>query len=185
MQNEYLVPASILIGCSIIGVALYLRPHDPPPAGAPAEASARRAEASASERRAEAPAGAKPGEMPPTSAPGLDPAQMTTQGIGPRSAPAAVQAEAEKAAAAALEVEKKTNLLPKCWLPALQKSPKPAFARFNLDLTFDAQGMQIASGVNEDRSAPRSDVVGCIQNLTLQIPATGQVVRVMVPLTFP
>lgn len=185
MQKELLVPGSILIGCTIIGAGLYFGlSARPEPAAGPFAGAV----------TAAADTGAKPAGSPPANVAVTTPAPQPPPmgapmmpGLAGPSVPPAVQAAVEKAAAEALAAEKKNNLVPKCWKPALEKQPQPAVAKYSLDMTFDPQGTQITFGMNEERSALRSDVAACIQsqNITLRIAPPGFPVRVLLPLEFP
>ena len=186
MQKDYLIPLSIVVGCSIIGVGLYMGLHSPSQPGASAPAS----------QLAGGPAAT---EMRPTSLPsstGVSPPAVATAAGAPgfpaippvQGVPAEVQAAAERSARDALLAEKKTTLIPKCWQPALQKVPQPAVAKYQLDVMFDAQGVQIGRGLHEDRSAMRPDVANCIseQPMTLRLsPPPGIPIHMLLPLEFP
>lgn len=179
MQKEHYLPASIVVGCALIGLGMYLglreraAPTPLPPASQPSGHAAGHGATSQSL----SPQGPSP------QAP--SPQQASPQ--SPTPAATADQAAAEKAALAALASVKKDTLTPRCWEPALKKAPEPAKAKFKLDVSFDAQGKQIMSGLHELREAPRLDVAACLREnpITLSIPAPGAVVRLELPLDFP
>jgi hypothetical protein len=177
MQKDHVIPLSILAGCGIIAAGLYfgLRAQSPQVAPAPAAPPG-----SAFATAADPP-------PPPRSAPPPPLALPPTVSLAPTS-PAELQATAEKAATAALLAEKKKTFLPKCWLPALQKEPRPAVAKYTLSMMFDAQGKEIGRALSEDRSALRSDVGRCLQDLPMGLqlePPPGAPVSVTIPLEFP
>jgi len=181
MQKDHLVPASILLGCTIIGAGLYfgLRSQSQPagPASA-AVATPRSAEAYTAPPPTTGPAG------PPPVLPGLG----MVPGLAGPTVPPELQAAVERAAAAALAEEKKKVFIPKCWQPAIAGAPQPAFAKFSLDMTFDPQGTEITRGLSEERSAPRPDVANCIRSLPMSLrisPPPGLPVRVNLPLELP
>ena len=89
--------------------------------------------------------------------------------------------------ARALAKLKKDVFLPQCWTPALTAQPKPAVAKFQLDVTFNPQGQSVTVGVGEDRSAERYDVAQCLRGtvIVLNIPPPGATVRTILPLEFP
>lgn len=187
MQKEYLVPASILIGCTIIGAGLFLglrgQPAPPPPALTAAPV------ARSSEPHPAAPPVTAAAPPPAPVAPMMgNPGAGALAGLsGPAVSPE-VQAAVEKAATAALAEEKKAVFIPKCWQPALKEKPQPAVAKFSLDMTFDPQGTEITRGLSEDRSAPRPDVANCLRTLPMSLrvsPPPPVPVRVQLPLEFP
>jgi hypothetical protein len=75
----------------------------------------------------------------------------------------------------------------RCWKPSLAKSRDPPSVRYVFNITFDAEGRQLARGLAEDRAAARPDVTTCLgAELTpLAIPAPGAVVQVEVPFSLP
>lgn len=187
MQKEYLVPASILIGCGIIGAGLYfgLRSQSQPVAPLPAVSVTGAAPGADGPRGQAPPANVPPPGAPPPAQPG--PAG-DMPGVSPPTVAADLQATVEKAATEALAAEKKNKLVPKCWEPAIKANPQPPAAKFTLDMTFDGQGNQITLGISEQRSAARADVAKCLreENLSLRIQRPpGNPVRVVLPLDFP
>lgn len=183
MQKELLVPASILIGCSIIGAGLYFGlKGQPQPVAPPAAIPG----AGAGTGPAGPPSATVAITVPvPQQAPAM-PAPVMPGLAGP-AVPPEVQAAAERAATEALAAEKKSYFVPSCYKPAIEKQPQPPAAKYMVDMTFDPQGTQVTFGLNEDRSALRPDVAQCIRdrNLALKIPPQGYPVRVMLPLEFP
>jgi hypothetical protein len=88
-----------------------------------------------------------------------------------------------KQAAKALEAERE-ELVKACWEPAVKASPEPPKAKYIYNVSFDADGKEIARGVSETREMSRSDVAQCLRDrpLSLRIPPPG--VNVGVDVTF-
>ncbi len=170
MKKEYLIPLAILVGCGIIGVGVFfgLRSQHPPTTTA----------SSSGQETSSRPAGAT---TPPVPTVPPQPSVHTT------TKPQADQAAAQTHALAAIAKEKVKTFVPKCWDPALKLEPNPAIAKYTFDVTFDAEGREIARGISDDRSAERRDVAICLRELppSMQIPPPGALVRVELPLTFP
>ncbi len=181
MQKDHLVPISILLGCGMIAAGLYFGLRSQPPPGPSPDASPAATGAATS--------GVRPTVLTAPPHPVTPPPGPAVAGAPVLPAvPAEVQAAAERAANEAVLAEKKKTYVPKCWEPALAKAPQPAVAKYKLDMMFDPQGKQIGLGLQEDRSALRTDVANCIrdQGLTLQIsPPPGVHVHVLVPLELP
>ncbi len=181
MQKDLLLPASILAGCTIIGAGLFLglRASQPPPVGAVTSAPVAGAISAPVMATTAAPgAAAAPPVMPGMAFPG-----MAMPGVSP-----AVQSAAEASAKELLLAEKKNSFLPKCWDPALTRSPEPKTVKLVFSLNFDPQGREIGRAISEDRTAMREDVAICLRGLTstLQIsPPPGVPVRVDIPLELP
>lgn len=178
MQKEYLLPASILLGCCVIGLGLFLglRASSPAPGGVGSAGAA-------SVSVTLGPPGGSPASAPAAAISGAG-----TAGAPPPSLSAGTQAQFEQAARAALAAEKKATFLPACWEPAIKSAPLPARAKFSLDVTFDAQGIEVARGISDDRSAPRNDVGICLRKLPMGLklsPPPGVSVRVELPLELP
>lgn len=182
MQKDHLVPISILLGCGMIAAGLYFGLRSQAPAGPSPAASLAASGAPTSDAKPPiATSSAPPVLVPP-------PGPIAPGALLPPTAPAEVQAAAERAANEAVLAEKKKTYLPKCWEPALKKAPQPAVAKYKLDMMFDPQGKQIGLGLQEDRAAVRTDVANCIRDLGLGLqlsPPPGVPVHVLVPLEFP
>ena len=99
---------------------------------------------------------------------------------------AAAQARAQSDAAAALE-ERRAEWIERCWRPSVNKQAEPRRITLTFDLSFDAAGTLVATGVSEDRTAARPDVAQCLRSrpLALQIRPPGVPVRVEVPFELP
>ena len=72
-----------------------------------------------------------------------------------------------------------------CWIG---RAAERKTARVTFNLTFDAQGREIARGISEDRRAPAPELGRCLRRLqgtTLAIAPTGANVGVSLPMTFP
>ena len=183
MFKDHLVPLSILVGATIIGLGLYfgLQRQQRPEAGLPSPL---------------------PAPSPTTSTFTPSPSPLATSGVGeqaalppqpgrfpvtPPAASPAIQTAADQAAVSALSVEKKTNFVPKCWVPSVQKSATPANAKYRLEMMFGADGVEIGRGIHEDRAATRDDVASCLRNMPigLRISPPGAPVLVSLALEFP
>lgn len=153
---------AILIGSSVIAIALYLglrgrnETPTPMPNALPAPVSA-------------APVAA----IPPRP-------------IEPVAPPSADKKRVIQEAVAILDKHKKT-LSEKCLAPSLAKKPEPAKVKYSFNLTFDASGKIIARGVTEDRETARPEVLTCISENFPAVVVTppGQSVLVDVPLELP
>jgi len=79
------------------------------------------------------------------------------------------------------------TLRQECYLPAVAgESPLPTLS-FEFNFTFSPEGVQIARGVTETRSASRPAITQCVlaKLPPLRIPPPAQVARVTAPLSFP
>ncbi|NUO47893.1 MAG: hypothetical protein HOV80_03455 [Polyangiaceae bacterium] len=111
------------------------------------------------------------------------------EGIPPQPVPS-VTPELIKASSSsasnAIEKHRK-HLVEKCWNPSAKTDPEPKSVTYTLELTFDAEGKQIARGLSEPRGASRPAVPQCLQtelpNLTIDPP--GVSVAFKVELTLP
>ncbi len=76
-------------------------------------------------------------------------------------------------------------LVEQCLRPSLQARPTPAEVRLTFNVTFDAEGRQIARGMVEDRATSRADVTRCVDErlAALTIPPPGVTVQVDLPVT--
>lgn len=79
------------------------------------------------------------------------------------------------------------QLLARCYRPAIAGLPAPIPAEFVLDVTFDADGVQVLRGLNEVPGTSTPELTRCIgeQLGPLRIPAPGGPVQLEVPLRFP
>lgn len=165
-----MLPASIVLGGSVIAAGVYFGLSARPPSNFATTSStvSNLAESTASATTA-------------TASPALAAIPAAT-GVSP-----VIAAAADAAAREALVAEKAKTFVPKCWKPALEKTPRPDFVKFKLNIAFDAQGKEIGRALVEDRNAPRPDVSRCIaeQTLGLRIPPPGVPVNVLIPLEFP
>lgn len=119
------------------------------------------------------------------------PAQSPTTVAGPApSAPPAVvvvdRARAGEHARAAVAYAR-PQLLARCYRPAIAGLPAPIPAEFVLDVTFDAEGVQLQRGLNEVPGTSTPELTRCVgeQLGPLRIPAPGGPVQLEVPLRFP
>ncbi len=86
------------------------------------------------------------------------------------------------------QLEKHRALLRKtCWEPSVATQPGPATASFEWNFTFDAQGSQIARGLQAGREVRRADAVQCMsQKLPpIAVQPPGVSVYVVVPFQMP
>jgi hypothetical protein len=155
-------PTAILLGSVIIGAGLFLGLRgrsDPQPSG-----------------RAPAPSAVQ--LAPPSPAIPAEPAQP----LGPAADRSAVAKQAEAAVA-----QHRKSLTDQCLAPSLARKPDPPVVKYVFNVTFDAEGKQIARGVSEDREAARPEVTACVSEKlpTLTVPPPGQTVRVEIPLSLP
>jgi len=177
---------AILLGSGMIALGLFfgLRGREdtppPPPAQAPASVDApppppARDPAPSMERRARSAQPTQPARPAPTA--------QTAPAAPPEGA---ARDEVTRQAAQALEARRR-HLVDRCWKPSLAKSRDPPSVRYVFNITFDAEGRQLARGLAEDRAAARPDVTTCLgAELTpLAIPAPGAVVQVEVPFSLP
>lgn len=74
-----------------------------------------------------------------------------------------------------------------CYLPAASAESTPPALAYELNYTFDAEGLQIARGLIEARGPSRPAVTQCVlaRLPALRIPAPRQIVTVTLPLAFP
>ncbi|GMV44597.1 MAG: hypothetical protein AMXMBFR64_63130 [Myxococcales bacterium] len=217
MRRALALPLSILAGCALIAAGLYLglreRSAGQQPVGSDANAPSTPAvtvgaQSGPSAGRPQAlldgVVGAPrlpdtgPNDSAGSAAPGLalEPqvGSVTLVPVvagdlpGPPPASPEVQSAVLSAAVEALGDLKADDMVPRCWVPSLAAAPEPARSTYSVQITFDAEGREIARGVSELRDTDsRSDVANCIGRsvLTLRVPPPGQTVSVVVPLHFP
>jgi hypothetical protein len=161
-------PTAILLGSVIVAAGLFFglrdRSDPQPPAPAPAPSAAALAPPSPA--------------MPAEAVQPVQPAQP--------AGPAADRSAVAKQAEAALAQHRK-SLTDQCLAPSLARKPDPPVVKYVFNVTFDAEGKQIARGVSEDREAARPEVTACVSEKlpTLTVPPPGQTVRVEIPLSLP
>ncbi|WP_437332252.1 hypothetical protein [Sorangium sp. So ce394] len=171
MSRQLSTPTAILLGSAMIAAAVYLGLRHGPAAVAP---DPRAAAGDASHRGEPAPpAGAAeraPGERAPAA----------------QRAPAVPREEVARQAARALEA-RRPALVERCYKPAIAARPAPREVKYVFNLTFDAQGRQIARGIIEDREASRPDVTACLATALppVAVEPPGASVRVDVPFSLP
>jgi hypothetical protein len=166
MRGPELIAAAILVGCGMIAVAHYLGLRAGPAEGsAPVSGVAPAATGSAT----------SPGVLPPDALPVGSPA--------PEDPAVASATEALRRALA----EAKPTLKKTCWDPALAKEPLPDRASYIYSVGFDPEGHIQRLEVHLQRSAPRLDVVACLQAhpVKLTLPPPGRPLNAQVPLDFP
>ncbi|WP_437720985.1 hypothetical protein [Sorangium sp. So ce861] len=184
MSRQLSTPTAILLGSAMIAAAVYLGLRHGPAAVAP---DPRAAAGDASHRGEPAPpAGAA--ERARAAGEGA-PAAQRAAGEG---APAAQRAaavpreEVARQAARALDA-RRPALVERCYRPAIAAQPAPREVKYVFNLTFDAQGRQIARGIIEDREASRPDVTACLVTALppIAVEPPGASVRVDVPFSLP
>ncbi|AUX45071.1 hypothetical protein SOCE26_065520 [Sorangium cellulosum] len=168
MGRQLSTSTAILLGSAMIAAAVYLGLRHGPSARDPEahDPAARRDERAPG---ADAPA---PGATP---APSATPARSAT----PRD-------EVARRAAEALEAHR-AALMQRCYTPAIAAQPERPVVKYVFNITFDAQGRQVARGVIEDRETARPEVTACLGTALppLSIPPPGARVRVDVPFSLP
>ena len=154
------VPAAIFAGCCVIAIGLYMGLSARPIQPLPKKPIAPPAVL----------VQAKPSAKPVLQ-PRLEKAQI---------------AAAQKAAQQALD-SVKAGWIKKCWAPAIAKTPKPDTARWTIDVTFNAAGIEIARGISDIRGSERADVARCLRTLPLdlRIPPQPRSARATLMLTMP
>jgi hypothetical protein len=130
--------------------------------------------------RAQAPAPTTPTVVPPTVVP--PPVVAPT----PEPAPVATSELVMQQAIEALSYQR-TRLRDVCYRPAALAAGAPLSAVWTLNVTFDAQGNQLARGVVEHRGTSTPDLTTCIGKETqpLRVPPPGRTLMVEIPLRFP
>ncbi|WP_437950070.1 hypothetical protein WME98_04100 [Sorangium sp. So ce296] len=181
MSRQLSTPTAILLGSAMIAAAVYLGLRHGPAAVAP---DSRAAAGDASHRGEPAPPAGAAERASGERAPG--------EGAPGEGAPAAQRApavpreEVARQAARALEA-RRPALVERCYKPAIAARPAPREVKYVFNLTFDAQGRQIARGIIEDREASRPDVTACLATALppVAVEPPGASVRVDVPFSLP
>jgi hypothetical protein len=127
-----------------------------------------------------------PAQPPPASpSPPIQPVQRPAAAVRSIITPEVV-ARSTQEARAQLEVHREA-ILSSCWpasgLPGGRKS-----AKLTLNVTFDAQGREIARGIVDDRKAPAGPFARCLQNLPqtkLSIEPPGANVAISMAVAYP
>lgn len=185
-KKDLTIPGAILAGSAIIGAGLFfgLRSRGseasvalPSPIGA-----AGSTQASPSPQLAPGAPGA-PGAAAPGQAVAPGEAAAPAAPAGPTDE---LKQKVIKQVTEALEGQRK-DLVKECWAPAAKANPEPALARYSFNVTFNAEGTEIARGISDVRGFERPDVGQCLRqrSLGLRIPPPGVNVMVDVPFTLP
>lgn len=97
-----------------------------------------------------------------------------------------VQAAAKADVQAALAA-RKARWLETCWAPSVAQQAQPQKVIYDFDVSFAADGRQIAQGIAEHREFARTDVAQCLraQPMDMRIPAPGMTIRATVRVEFP
>ena len=130
--------------------------------------------------RSQAPAlPAAPTAEPPVSAPVVPPAPVITQQVASRER---VAQQASEALA-----YQRSALRDRCYRPAALVAGVGLRAGWTLNVTFDAQGKQLARGMEEQRGTSTPALSECIgdQMQPLMVPPPGATIMVEIPLSFP
>lgn len=169
-------PVAIVLASVFLSVALYfgLRSRETPATSVPAPTTPA---ATASEPTVQP---APP--VPPTAAP-------TTPSAAPTSATPTGSADPKKVAALVTELleKQRKTLNDQCVKPSLAAQPSPPTIKLTFDITFGADGKQIARGILEDRENKRAGIGTCIQEKlpSLEIGPQPTSVSLQVPWTLP
>ena len=169
-DKHLLTPTAVLLAGAMIAAGLFfgLRGRDstPPPASSGSSVD--------SASPAPGPVGA------PVTA---QPARETAP-----AAPAATVDRSAVTAAAAKDLDRhRAAIVDKCVKPALAQRPEPSRVNYVFNVTFDAQGKQIARGMLEERQGGRPEITQCMNDAlpSLEIPPPGNSVQVDLPWTLP
>ncbi|AGP38795.1 hypothetical protein [Sorangium cellulosum] len=187
MSRQLSTPTAILLGSAMIAAAVYLGLRHGPAAVAP---DPRAAAGDASHRGEPAPPAGAAERASGERAPGEGaPAAQRAPGEGApaaQRAPAVSREEVARQAARALDA-RRPALVERCYKPAIAAQPAPREVKYVFNLTFDAQGRQIARGIIEDREASRPDVTACLATALppVAVEPPGASVRVDVPFSLP
>ncbi|WP_437911713.1 hypothetical protein WME73_29525 [Sorangium sp. So ce302] len=178
MGRQLSTPTAILLGSAMIAAAVYLGlrhgpagvPADPRPAGGAPSPPADAASAAGSAARA----------------PGAGAPVRPLQAPAPRPAPSVPRDEVATQAARALEAHRPA-LIERCYKPAVAAQPAPRGVKYVFNLTFDAQGRQLARGIIEHREASSPEVTACVAAAlpAVAVAPPGANVRVDVPFSLP
>ncbi|WP_437964353.1 hypothetical protein WMF04_32155 [Sorangium sp. So ce260] len=173
MGRQLSTPTAILLGSAMIAAAVYLGLRHGPAAVPPDP----RAAEGAPSRRGEPASSAGPAERARASGEGAP---------APQRAPSVPREEVARQAARALDAHRPA-LVERCYRPAVAAQPAPREVKYVFNLTFDAQGRQIARGVIEDRETSRPEVTTCLLAALppVAVAPTGSSVRVDVPFSLP
>ncbi|WP_437685987.1 hypothetical protein [Sorangium sp. So ce176] len=167
MGRQLSTPTAILLGSAMIAAAVYLGLRHGPAAVAPDARAVDGAEAIQA--------------GPAASAPPVQRAGATAPGVS--------RDEIARQAARALDAHRPA-LVERCYRPAASAppaQPEPRAVRYVFNITFDAQGRQIARGIIEDRETARPEVTACLVGALppVEIAPPGANVRVDVPFSLP
>lgn len=113
-----------------------------------------------------------------------------TPSLAPTAAPGPVPPSTRytEAVKKALEAVKRDTFVPKCWKPAISRDPKPAQSSYTIEMTFNAEGIEIARAISELRAKEsRPDVAECLrqQSIGMRIEPPGSSIALTLPLVFP
>ncbi|WP_438022797.1 hypothetical protein [Sorangium sp. So ce233] len=168
MGRQLSTPTAILLGSAMIAAAVYLGLRHGPAAVAPDARAVDGAEAI----QAGPAASALPAQRAGAAA--------------PQRAPRVPRDEIARQAARALDAHRPA-LVERCYKPAIAAQPEPRAVKYVFNITFDAQGRQIARGLIEDRETARPEVTACLVGALppVEIAPPGVNVRVDVPFSLP
>lgn len=168
MGRQLSTPTAILLGSAMIAAAVYLGLRHGPAGVAPDARAVDGAEAIQTRSAASAPQAQRAGATAPQGAPSVSRDEIARQ------------------AARALDAHRPA-LVERCYRPAIAAQPEPRAVRYVFNITFDAQGRQIARGLIEDRETARPEVTACLVGALppVEIAPPGANVRVDVPFSLP
>lgn len=160
-------PQAIVVGAALIGTL----------AGAGAYFGSRARAPTADPTATTSAAPAPP--VPPIVTPAAATASTKAEG-------AAVRERVARDATAAIE-KHRAHLKKTCWEESAKKSPAPAQSKFVWNITFDAQGKQLARGITEEREGMREGLGACVSQAlpSLEVQPPGTTVQVDVSFTLP
>lgn len=153
------LPIAIVVGCGLIGLGLYFGLRARPQV-------------------------VTPPMTPTTIAPG-SPNVVAPSTATPPAVPVVDARAFETELARALD-EARATFRDKCWTPLVAKTPGPASSTYVFDIEVDAQGNQMARGIQTGEGA-REDVANCMRLLIvpIKVPPTGRRMSARVPMKLP
>ncbi|MBA3550149.1 MAG: hypothetical protein H0T76_27030 [Nannocystis sp.] len=133
--------------------------------------------------RSQAPA--LPTTAPATQSPVAPPAPQVV--VPPVVAPPVASRESVARRASEALAYQRSSLRDLCYRPAALAAGAELRAEWTLNVTFDAQGTQLARGMVEHRDTSTPELTRCIgdQMQPLMVPPPGATIMVEIPLSFP
>jgi hypothetical protein len=173
-------PIAIVAGAVIIAVAVFLGLRGRPAPAAPIAATPSAAASSASSAPGSTSAG---GPAPPPVQPGVSTANPAALTLAGAASPHDKSVEAD--VVAALE-KQRPGLVESCWKPSDASASGVAPATFEIDVSFDEAGHEVAKGISP-RGKVNPELTSCLnmRSPSLAIPPRGVRTRARVPFTLP